>query len=216
MKKLLSRWFDLSTTEGKLKLFIVASGLLIFVSIAMAGTLAATNQPSFCASCHKTMSPEYTTWSVSSHSQINCTACHIKPGLVNTLLHKVKTMKEPYLYVTGTWEKPIKPTEVVENENCLTCHSQYRRYTLSGDLIVPHDRHVAAGVLCVNCHSGVAHANIYGRGLTGEEAPVAPEKWTVEYAKTVSTKVFTPLNNILDSYRVTFCLNFDKKLTNPL
>lgn len=191
MKKLLSRWFDLSTTEGKLKLFIVAAGLFFVVAIGMAGTLAATNQPAFCASCHKTMAPEYTTWAVSSHSEVNCTACHIKPGLINTLTHKVETLREPVLYFTGTWEKPIKPTEKVENENCFACHSENRRYSVSGDLIVPHDRHVKAGINCVDCHYGVAHASIYERGLTGEDAPKAPEEWTEAYAKTISTKEFS-------------------------
>lgn len=194
MKKLLSRWFDLSTTEGKLKLFIVASGIAIVVILGMAGTLAATNQPAFCSVCHKTMSPEYTTWSVTSHANINCTACHIKPGLVNTLLHKVKTMKEPVLYVTGTWEKPIKPTEKVENENCEACHSSNRNFTVEGDLIIPHEKHEKAGIQCVDCHYGVAHAKIYERGLTGEKAPVQPEKWTAVYAKTVATPEFTNPN----------------------
>jgi len=191
MKKILSQWFDLSTTEGKLKLFILTSGFFLLVVVGTAGALAATNQPAFCSTCHKAMTPEYTTWAVTSHSQINCASCHIKPGLVNTLTHKVKTLKEPVLYFTGTWHKPIKPTEVIENETCLSCHSENRNFTVSGDLIVPHDRHVNAGVLCVDCHSGVAHANIYKRGLTGEKAPVAPEKWTEAYAKTVATKEYT-------------------------
>lgn len=191
MKKLLSRWFDLSTTEGKLKLFIAASGIALVVILGMAGTLAATNQPAFCSVCHKTMSPEYTTWSVTSHANINCTACHIKPGLINTLEHKIMTMKEPVLYLTGTWEKPIKPTEIVENENCQRCHSKNRNFTVEGDLIIPHERHEEAGILCVACHAGVAHAKIYERGLTGEKAPVQPEDWTVKYAKTVATPEFT-------------------------
>lgn len=191
MKKFLSKWFDVSTTEGKLKLFILASGALLFIVVAMIGALTFTNQPIFCSSCHKTMSPEYTTWQVSSHSQVSCVACHIKPGLVNTLLHKMQTLKEPVLYFTGTWEKPIKPTEPVENENCLTCHSTNRKFTVEGDLIIPHDKHEKAGILCVDCHSGVAHAKIYERGLTGEKSPRQPEDWTEAYAKTVFTPDFT-------------------------
>ncbi len=191
MKKLLSRWFDLSSTEGKLKLFILVAGVVTLLLVVTAGALTFTNQPIFCSSCHKTMSPEYTTWEVTSHSQINCTACHIKPGLINTLTHKVKTLKEPILYVTNSWEKPIKPSEPVENENCQQCHSQHRNYTVSGDLIVPHQRHIDAGVQCIDCHAGVAHAKIYERGLTGEKAPVKPEDWTTDYAKKVATKDFT-------------------------
>lgn len=194
MKKLLSKWFDVSTTEGKLKLIILLSGVLLVMAIGTMGILNLTNRPAFCSTCHKAMSPEYTTWQVSSHSQISCVACHIKPGFINTITHKIKTLKEPVLYFTNTWEKPIKPTETVENEICLSCHSTNRKFTVSGDLIIPHDRHEEAGILCVQCHSGVAHANVYERGLTGEKAPVAPEDWTEDYAKTVYTSEYASPN----------------------
>lgn len=190
-KKILSRWFDLSTTEGKLKLFILAGGLMLVVSLSSVAVLGFTSRPEFCAGCHKTMQPEYLTWKVTSHSQVKCTQCHIKPGVVNTLTHKVATLREPLLYFTNSWEKPVKPTEKVENVNCLQCHSQNRAYTVSGDLVVPHERHIKAHIECVDCHAGVAHAMIYERGLTGEKAPVAPEKWTETYARQVSTKQYT-------------------------
>ncbi len=181
----------MSTVEGKLKLFILLSGIMLAVSLSTVGMLSYTNRPEFCASCHKTMQPEYLTWKVTSHAQIKCTQCHIKPGLVNTLTHKVATLKEPVLYFTNTWEKPVKPTEKVENVSCLQCHSNNRDYTVSGDLVVPHERHIKAHIECVDCHAGVAHAMIYERGLTGEKAPVAPEDWTEEYATKVSEKQYT-------------------------
>lgn len=192
MKKILARWFDFSKSEDRLKFIILASGILIILIVGMTTTLSLTNQPSFCSACHKTMTPEYATWQVTSHSQIACTNCHIKPGVVNTLLHKVKTLKEPVEYFTGTYPKPIEPTEKIDNENCLQCHSTNRIYTLSGDLIVPHDRHIKAGIKCVDCHYGVAHGKIYERGLTGAKAKVSPEQWTTKYAEEVTADFTKP------------------------
>ena len=191
MKKLLQQWLDPAKKEKLTKFLITASGIGLLAVILLSGVLTATNQPAFCLSCHKAMTPEYTTWAATSHSEISCTKCHINPGLLNTLIHKVKTIKEPILYFTGLWDKPIKPTETINSETCLECHSIKRNFTPSGDLIIPHDRHLNAGVLCVECHSGVAHAKIWKRGLTGEKAPVPPEKWTIKYAQEVVTTKYT-------------------------
>lgn len=191
MRKLLSRWFNPAKKEEAVKFLTTASGVALLGLLVLAGTITATNQPVFCSSCHKAMTPEYTTWAVTSHSEINCTKCHISPGLLNAVFHKVKTIKEPVLYFTGLWDKPIKPSEIIASETCLQCHSIKRNFTPSGDLIIPHDRHLAAKVSCVECHSGVAHAKIWKRGLTGEKAPVPPEKWTIKYAKEVATTKYT-------------------------
>lgn len=191
MKKQFSRWFDLSTAEGKLKLIIASSGTLLALLLVMMGALSYTSRPEFCSSCHKSVYPEYLTWSVSAHANAGCIECHLPPGLVNTLVHKAMALKEPAMYFTNTWEKPIKPTEPVENRNCQRCHSSNRNFTVSGDLIIPHDRHEKAGILCVDCHAGVAHAKIYERGLTSEDAPKKPEEWTAAYAETVYQKQFT-------------------------
>lgn len=129
------------------------------------GVLSFTNSPSFCSSCHE-MQPEYTTFTASSHNQISCVQCHIKPGLVNMLTHKVKSLKEVYYHVTGVPNQIVQTEdEAVSNDNCLTCHSKNRLVTASGDLKVNHAGHVKDGIPCVTCHSGVVHAKMGARQL---------------------------------------------------
>ncbi len=162
--------------EDRLKALILVSGLLLAVLLGTAGAIKVTMSPQFCAKCH-VMAPEYATWKASSHLQIACTKCHIKPGLGNLIVHKISAVKELYLYATGTYDRPIRMSHKLEDEICTECHSTNREFTPSGDLIIPHDKHAAKKVQCVDCHSGVAHGNIVARRLT-EDGNY--EAWTDE------------------------------------
>lgn len=133
------------------------------------GVLSFTNSPSFCSSCHE-MAPEVTTFTASAHSEITCVQCHIKPGFVNMITHKVISLKEVYHHVMGIPEQIVQTEhEAVSDENCLQCHSKNRLVTASKDLIVNHKGHIEEGVPCISCHSGVAHAKIAARGINTEE-----------------------------------------------
>lgn len=163
--------FDLSKTEDKLKLFILISGTLLFLLVAVIGGMSLTMSPDFCKLCHGAMQPEYVTWKYSSHSNIRCVDCHMEPGIIDIIIEKMKATKHLYEYVTGEWEekRPIKMKEPIPNHLCEQCHSiKTRNFTYSGDLIVPHEKHGEKGVACVQCHSGVAHGNIAGRDATKE------------------------------------------------
>lgn len=179
--------FDLSKTEDKLKLFILASGLLIFLVVGSAGAIGFTMRPDFCRTCH-VMEPEYQTWKATSHSQIACTDCHIEPGLGNLIVHKVGALKELYHYVTKTYERPLKMAHKIESSVCEQCHSQERVFTTSGDIIIPHAKHREKDVKCVECHSGVAHGKIAQREVT-KEGPF--EEWTIEVGKKETAKQYT-------------------------
>ncbi|MFZ7943829.1 cytochrome c3 family protein [Neobacillus sp. 19] len=133
------------------------------------GVLSLTNSPSFCASCHE-MAPEYSTYTASAHNNITCVQCHIKPGFVNMVTHKMKSMKEVYYHVTGVPKQIVQTEdEAISNENCLQCHSKNRLVTASGDLKVNHKGHIEEGVPCISCHAGVVHAKIVARGINTEE-----------------------------------------------
>ncbi|MDA8441356.1 MAG: NapC/NirT family cytochrome c [Peptococcaceae bacterium] len=176
--------FDLSKTEDKLKLIILISGFIIVVGAVMVGALEYTMQSSFCGNtCHE-MRPEYTTWEASAHSQIACVDCHIAPGIGNLIKDKLHAMVQVYQHVTHTYSSPIKypwDEETIPNLVCLQCHSANRQYSPSGDIIIPHDKHIAKGVLCINCHKGVTHGMISERGVS--KASVIPfDDWTVALA----------------------------------
>jgi len=144
------------------------------------GVLQFTNSPSFCSSCHE-MQPEYTSYTASAHNQITCVQCHIKPGAVNMITHKMKSVKELYYHATGVPEQIVQTKdEAVSNQNCLQCHSKNRLVTASGDLKVNHKGHIKEGIPCITCHAGVVHAKMASRGINTEEVR---GDWTKESAE---------------------------------
>jgi len=153
----------LFSMNRKQLLLIVLGGLLGLVLITGVA-LKVTSTPQFCSSCHE-MSPEYSTWHESSHSKIACVTCHIEPGAVSLVKHKISSLNQLFLHLTGKVPDTIVMPEPIKNEVCEQCHSTVRKVTASGDIIIPHDKHLAQGIACVACHAGVAHGFVAERGL---------------------------------------------------
>lgn len=154
------------------------------------GVLSFTNSPTFCSSCHE-MTPEYATYTVSAHDQISCVQCHIKPGFINMMTHKVKSLKEVYYHFTGAPDQIVQTTaEAVTNQNCLQCHSLNRDVIAPNGLTIDHQKHIQEGIPCITCHSGVVHAKIASRDLN-----VAKDRdaWTQQNAeKLIEQKYMVP------------------------
>lgn len=149
-----------------LKFTIISAGILIVLVFSTIGITWGTSLPKFCATCH-IMKPEFATWQASSHSQVDCTTCHVDPGLISALKHKVVVAKELYMYFAKTYELPIQMTEKIPDSRCLQCHSLKRKVsTTYPDLNIPHKRHNAKGISCIKCHKGVAHGKVASSGLT--------------------------------------------------
>lgn len=161
-------WKRLWPEEPNLRrraMFIAAAVGLAFFALVSAGALKVTSQPSFCSSCHE-MQGEYVTWSVSSHSQVACVTCHIEPGAINLVKHKITAIGQLYLHVTNKVPAHIEMKDKIPNSVCQQCHTERRQVTASGDLQVPHEKHldeVRATPYCVDCHAGVVHAGVAGK-----------------------------------------------------
>ncbi|HWI54330.1 MAG TPA: NapC/NirT family cytochrome c, partial [Desulfobacteria bacterium] len=156
----------LSDKKKILKFTILTVGVLAVMFLLALGITYGTSFPKFCASCH-IMKPEFATWEASSHSQVDCVACHVDSGVVNALKHKAVATKELYKYVTKTYELPIHMTETIPDDRCLKCHSLKRKVSPSStDLYIPHEKHHDNKIACVKCHQGVAHGKIASRGMT--------------------------------------------------
>jgi nitrate/TMAO reductase-like tetraheme cytochrome c subunit len=184
------RNIDWKNPVNRWKLLFVSLVGCIVVFGGGYGVLSFTNSPSFCASCHE-MAPEYSTYTASAHNQISCVQCHIKPGFVNMVTHKMKSVKEVYYHVTGVPNQIVQTEEeAVSNENCFQCHSKNRLVTASGDLKVNHKGHIEENIPCVTCHAGVVHAKIASRGINVESAR---GEWTQASAeKLIEEKYLRP------------------------
>ncbi len=141
---------------------------------------AVSSQAGECAQCHE-MRPEVLTWQVSVHDKFACTVCHInKTDADYAAQHK-----------TGSFLKPIKHSDPVPNSVCLRCHSANRVVSPGGDLKIPHQTHLNAGVTCVTCHFGVAHAKVAERDLSFiMPDPANYDAWTPEIAQKVVTDYY--------------------------
>ncbi|CAM3978984.1 cytochrome c3 family protein [Mesobacillus zeae] len=158
---------DWSNPVNKWRLLFASLFAVIAMVGIVFGAVTATNNPKFCAFCHE-MGPEFVTYEASAHSEIQCVECHVKPGVVNEVVHKVESLKEVYYHVTGVPD-PIVQTVAVLDENCLQCHSENRLVTATGDLKVNHEEHIKEDIPCITCHSGVAHAKVVDRGINSQK-----------------------------------------------
>lgn len=154
--------------------------ILFLITILVAvlfGVNRATSSPKFCETCH-IMRPEVMTWQASAHSKIPCTICHIEPGLQNTLKHQGEIIRRFFLVQNQQYSLPLEIKHMVRSEVCLGCHTLVRPFTPLNDIKVPHEKHVKAGIECVNCHQGVVHARLGQRGLASEGNL---NQWTPQY-----------------------------------
>ncbi|WP_156324289.1 NapC/NirT family cytochrome c [Bacillus sp. FJAT-27251] len=161
------RSIDWKNPVNRWRLLFASLFAVVALSGTMWGAIAFTSSPQFCSWCHE-MSPEFVTFEASAHSEIKCTQCHIEPGVVNLVTHKVHSLKEVYYHVVGPPD-PIVQTVPVTNESCIQCHSENRLVSATGDLIVNHSEHIKEDIPCITCHSGVAHAKVVERGLNTQK-----------------------------------------------
>lgn len=157
---------------GKSLTLIVATLLVLALGGAVAIPL--TSQPTFCASCH-TIKPSFDSWSRSSHKDVTCVDCHVRPGLSGFIHDKVYAgLEDVAITFFGTPTEPHNLQSHVYSSVCLGCHRAILRVTevSSRDLpspvkevglIMDHREHMAAfekrgqGEGCTTCHSRVVH-----------------------------------------------------------
>jgi len=154
------------------------------------------------------MKPEFYTLKASSHSQVACVSCHVEPGTVKKVEYKLFNIKEWIATLTGNYGIVITTTTPIPDATCIQCHDMTtRKVTPSGDLIIPHDKHIQAGVSCTLCHTGVAHGNIAEKQVT----------FRSDYAKwddTIGKSIMSDVKNIRPDMDV--CMNCHKLRKAPL
>lgn len=137
--------------------------LILFIAI-MIPTLAITSSYWFCANaCHKVQDDTITAYDQSSHSKINCMACHIPANAPPWvfMLHKMEALGELYQTITDTYPEPLNANDAVAltmpATQCTQCHSNNRRVTPSPGIIIDHKVHADKAIPCPICHNRIAH-----------------------------------------------------------
>jgi len=126
--------------------------VLIVLGVAFAGIAKATDQPSFCGgACHE-MDPFHSAWTQGAHKNISCIECHVDPGTIARMEHKVVALKEVASHIKGGYSFPNSEAVSVPSERCVRCHNDIK-VTSTG---FSHAEHAKRGE-CVMCHSTVGH-----------------------------------------------------------
>ncbi len=161
--------------------------IVIFFSLGMVG-VETTSSSEFCSSCHE-MKPEFYTWKASTHSEVDCVNCHIGSGAEEYSKAKANGLLQVYKKATQTYTAPIQMPKEIPDEACDKCHNmKLREVTPTGDLIIPHDKHMEKDVECIQCHSGVAHGKIADRKVTFKSDY---DKWDTKLGESMMEKKFT-------------------------
>ncbi|BCA54387.1 putative Cytochrome c-type protein [Nitrospira sp. KM1] len=149
---------------------VLLAGAVALGSIAV----PLTNHPKFCASCH-TIAPSYESWVQSSHKDVTCVACHVRPGIGGWLHDKAWAgTKDLAIYWLGTPTSPHELQAKVDSDMCIGCHRAILRVSEVSPrdlpqpvkdvgLVMSHRKHMEAfgtrakGEGCTTCHAGVVH-----------------------------------------------------------
>lgn len=166
------------TNKGKVLTLIASIGAVM----AVGGTVAIplTNHPDFCASCH-TIKPSYDSWVNSSHRDVTCVDCHVRPGLRGLIEDKIFAgIEDVAITFFGTPTEPHELESHVHSSVCISCHRAVLRVSevsvrdlpkpvKNVGLIMSHRKHMHAfdkrkkGEGCTTCHARVVHgASIKG------------------------------------------------------
>src|SRR5262245_9396673 len=92
-------------------------------ALALGGTaVPLTNHPKFCASCHNIL-PSYESWVESTHKDVTCVDCHVRPTVKGWLHDKAWSgTKDVAIYLFGTPTDADNLHGPVASEVCISCH----------------------------------------------------------------------------------------------
>lgn len=136
----------------------IAPVVLVLLALAVA-----TGIPGYVASRpwfferYQTTQKYYASWVKSTHAEVGCEQCHIRPDLAVRALHRLRMIGEFYAGAIAPSRAP-KVFGKPPSEACKRCHYTGRAASPSGDLKIPHRAHVDVLKLpCVRCHKWVVH-----------------------------------------------------------
>ncbi len=151
-------------------ILVLVTGAFVLGGVAV----PLTNDPKFCAGCH-TIAPSYESWAKSSHKEVACNVCHVRPGIKGWIYDKAWVgTKDVAIYLFGTPTDPHNLQGPVDSNVCLGCHRNILRVSEVAPrdlpppvkevgLVMSHRKHMEAfgvrgqGEGCTTCHSGVVH-----------------------------------------------------------
>lgn len=132
-----TRWLviDLNNHRHRNAVMIFITGTIVFLILSAVGSYEAyhvTESVEFCGlTCHKVMSPEYTTYQKSTHARVACAECHVGSGADWYVKSKLSGLYQVYSVLFHKYPRPI-PTPITSlrpaRETCEKCHWPQKFY----------------------------------------------------------------------------------------
>ncbi|MFQ5926863.1 MAG: hypothetical protein ACE5MH_05450 [Terriglobia bacterium] len=143
-------------------------GLFVLPSTVLLGTMTTvfeeTKRVEACATCHvmdafvnDMRNPQSATLAARHYrnkwiADHQCYSCHTTYGVHGTLAGKRDGFRHWLLYVTRTWEEPIRYHGSYPNSNCLACHGETQRFEEVGSHQALARDLATDRVGCARCH----------------------------------------------------------------
>ena len=138
------------------------------VSVANYHVFSGVKEVSSCSSCHVMLpmvndmtDPSSQTLAARHFSnkwipEQQCYTCHTDYGLSGTLKAKMDGYRHLARYTTRTFTEPIASPSTYNNDNCMQCHSDTRKFDSVSSHIALSERIAESTLSCLSCH-GSAH-----------------------------------------------------------
>lgn len=145
----------------ELKLFVKIGLIAVLVlPVLVLVPIKVTGTTEFCNSCH-IMNDYYDSWQTSSHAEVNCLMCHLKPGFTGYIKGKINGLAQAVDCAVG--RVGTKPNAAIMDASCLRegCHSveELNEDKIDfGGIKFRHSKHMNRTVdgitmRCDTCHS---------------------------------------------------------------
>lgn len=119
---------DMARPRDRRLLTAFVLGAAVFLLLSAMGsyrTYHFSESVQFCGqTCHQPMKPEFTTYQHSPHAKVECTACHVGPGVTSFVQAKLNGVRQLVGTISGNYSRPIesprnlRPAQVI----CEQCH----------------------------------------------------------------------------------------------
>jgi len=167
---------------GKKTLTLLIGGILLGIVLwgGFNTAMDATNNETFCISCHEMEENVYTELQDTIHYanrtgvRATCPDCHVPKDWVHKLVRKVRATNELYHHFRGSVDTPEKFEEKrielaqnvwramkdTDSRECRNCHD-FQSMDYDKQEFRSSERHEQAeeeGLTCIDCHKGIAHS----------------------------------------------------------
>jgi nitrate/TMAO reductase-like tetraheme cytochrome c subunit len=107
--------------------FVVVATCINFIIVGTASYrgVAYMDTPNFCGQACHVMAPEWTAYHFSPHSSVECTECHVAPGVPGYIHAKLNGTRQLAMVLFHTYPRPIMADDRVppSSVTCVNCHN---------------------------------------------------------------------------------------------